>query len=145
MTQSTDTVPRAAGPIGRLVTTGYPIATGANALILLRRVAFVTRDGEQPDKAEAGLLRWAVDHDLGQDGDMVHQVAARRERTLQTLTASGRYAWRRLQVSPQWRLAAGLGNRANPYEVGLSLHGTYGWPVIPGSTLKGLTCAWAVE
>ncbi|MCX7926276.1 MAG: hypothetical protein N2554_10760, partial [Fimbriimonadales bacterium] len=34
-------------------------------------------------------------------------------------------------------IAIGLGN-ASPLEVGLTLHHTYGMPVIPGSALKGL-------
>ncbi|MEZ5591828.1 MAG: type III-B CRISPR module RAMP protein Cmr6 [Gammaproteobacteria bacterium] len=39
----------------------------------------------------------------------------------------------------QGRFVTGLGN-ASPLEVGLTLHHTYGVPVIPGSSLKGL-CA----
>jgi CRISPR-associated protein Cmr6 len=49
----------------------------------------------------------------------------------------------RLRAEPEWRLAVGLGNKANAHEIGLSLHGTYGWPVIPGSSLKGLAASFA--
>ena len=51
----------------------------------------------------------------------------------------------RLRAEPEWRLAVGLGNGANAHEIGLALHGTYGWPVIPGSALKGLAAAWAAS
>jgi CRISPR-associated protein Cmr6 len=43
-----------------------------------------------------------------------------------------------LEVEALGPIAIGLGN-ANPSENGLSLHHTYGVPVIPGSALKGLT------
>lgn len=40
------------------------------------------------------------------------------------------------------RLALGLGSE-HPYEVGCTLHRTYGVPYIPGSALKGLTASFA--
>lgn len=43
---------------------------------------------------------------------------------------------------PEWRLTIGLG-RDSALETGLTLHRTYGCPVIPGSALKGMTQAWA--
>jgi CRISPR-associated protein Cmr6 len=51
----------------------------------------------------------------------------------------------RLHAEPEWRLAIGLGNKANAHEIGISLHGTYGCPIIPGSSLKGLAAAWAAD
>ncbi|KLL13027.1 type III-B CRISPR module RAMP protein Cmr6 [Protofrankia coriariae] len=49
---------------------------------------------------------------------------------------------RTLRVRPQWRVVIGLGEQT-PAEIGLSVHGTYGVPVLPGSALKGAarTCA----
>jgi CRISPR-associated protein Cmr6 len=44
-----------------------------------------------------------------------------------------------------WRMVTGVGERTNAQEIGIALHGTYGWPVIPGSTLKGVTRAWATQ
>jgi CRISPR-associated protein Cmr6 len=88
------------------------------------------------------LLRWAVDHRLGQAPEGLAAVAARRSAALEALARRGR-AVVRLRVRPEWRLVVGLGNRGNPHEIGLSLHGTYGWPIIPGSSVKGLTVAWA--
>lgn len=136
---------RAAGPLGAALATGDTLAKGANALIMLRRVAFITVSGEPADIGKGVVLAWASDRNLGQDKQMIARVGARRTAMVRALTAGEGQSWRRLVVRPQWRLAIGLGNRGNPYEVGISLHGTYGWPVIPGSTLKGMTCAWAVE
>jgi CRISPR-associated protein Cmr6 len=146
---------QAAGPLGKVIGSDgtavkssadyrYQLGADANALVVLHRVAFVDPRGRIDDKGSAALLRWAAEHGLGQDGDLVRPAAARRQRAVQALRDQG-YEARRLQVRPQWRLAVGLGNRANAHEIGLALHGTYGWPVIPGSTLKGLTCAWALE
>ena len=42
-----------------------------------------------------------------------------------------------MQATTSGPLATGLGN-ASPYEVGLTLHHTYGVPYLPGSALKGL-------
>jgi CRISPR-associated protein Cmr6 len=128
--------------------TSYQLGVGANSLILLHRTAFVTDDGALHKDASRALLRWAVDQQLGQDATLLRQVAARRERALRELCAQPAATpvqHARIHVRPQWRLAVGLGNKANPYEIGLSLHGSYGWPVIPGSTLKGLTRAWAQQ
>lgn len=46
------------------------------------------------------------------------------------------------QAKTDWRFVTGLG-RNTPYEVGFTFHRLYGFPVIPGSGLKGLTRAWA--
>ncbi|ABF45260.1 CRISPR-associated protein, Cmr6 family [Deinococcus geothermalis DSM 11300] len=49
----------------------------------------------------------------------------------------------RLEATTRGPLAVGLGN-PSPYEVGLTLHHTYGVPFLPGSALKGLAlrAAW---
>jgi CRISPR-associated protein Cmr6 len=75
---------------------------------------------------------------------LVRHVAARRRLARKALRSAG-HTVARLRAEPEWRLAVGLGNRANAHEIGLSLHGTYGWPVIPGPSLKGLAAAWALE
>jgi CRISPR-associated protein Cmr6 len=41
-----------------------------------------------------------------------------------------------------WRFVTGLG-RNTPFEVGFTFHRLYGFPVIPGSGLKGLARSWA--
>lgn len=149
---------RAAGPMGKLIETdgtavkplvGYQLEADANALIMLYRLAFpeFDRDGNGPEMSKNGggaLLRWAADRWLGQDPKQIKAVAARREQAVLALRAAG-HTVIRLRAEPLWRLAVGLGNRANAHEIGLSLHGTYGWPVIPGSSLKGLAARWAAE
>ncbi|GAA0405412.1 type III-B CRISPR module RAMP protein Cmr6 [Micromonospora gifhornensis] len=145
----------AAGPIGNVLRTvdlmirghGGVLKAGANPLVVLHRAAFVTGRGDFDTKTEASVLRWAADFGLGQEPQLLAIAAQRRARALTALVTqrNGKVVWQRRKVTPQWRMAVGLGNRLNPYEIGLSLHGTYGWPVIPGSTIKGLTCAWARE
>lgn len=124
----------------------------ANALVMLNRIAvYQARDDGGPgvklaDGGRRALVRWACDQRLGQHPALVAAVARRRELALRTLDRTeGRRpcCHLRLTAEPEWRLVAGLGNRANAHEIGLSLHGTYGWPVIPGSSLKGLAAAWA--
>jgi CRISPR-associated protein Cmr6 len=46
------------------------------------------------------------------------------------------------QAETDWRFVTGLG-RNTPFEVGFTFHRLYGFPVIPGSGLKGLARAWA--
>lgn len=139
----------AVGPLGAVIKSdgsllrahGDRAGLGANALILLRRVAFLDAEGRIHKDVARVLLRWAAEYDLGQDPGLVEIAAARRERALAELRERGEAVG--LLVTPEWRLAVGLGNRTNPHEIGLSLHGTYGWPIIPGTSLKGLTAAWA--
>lgn len=46
-------------------------------------------------------------------------------------------------MTPEWRLVVGLGDEG-ALEVGLTFHRIYGFPVIPGSALKGLARAVAL-
>jgi len=50
-----------------------------------------------------------------------------------------------LSITALGRLAVGVGQQDSPLGIGITLHGTYGWPVIPGSSIKGMACAWAIE
>lgn len=121
---------------------GKGAAGDANALIVLRRTAFVPEGPTKvglPRQAGHALLRWAQEHDLGQV-DVSH-AARRRERALAQLRSQGLHVARVL-VKPQWRVAVGLGEKGNAHELGITLHGTYGWPVIPGSGLKGVAAAF---
>src|SRR5262249_48316361 len=112
---------------------------GSNARVVLNRTAFQKPTGEMDPEP---VLAWAAQHRLGQVAALVSAVDARRVAALRKLAAQG-YAVRRLRVRPQWRLAVGHGDHATAYETGLSLHGTYGWPCLPGSSLKGLADAYA--
>ncbi|MFN3690782.1 MAG: type III-B CRISPR module RAMP protein Cmr6, partial [Fimbriimonadales bacterium] len=66
----------------------------------------------------------------------VYSLAWERWATLAQAQPSDR-ARVRFTLTAASPLAIGLGN-ASPLEVGLTLHHTYGMPVIPGSALKGL-------
>ncbi|MBA9007290.1 type III-B CRISPR module RAMP protein Cmr6 [Thermomonospora cellulosilytica] len=149
---------RAAGPFGRIVETdgtalkpraGYQLGRDANALVVLNRLAFpeyATVRGrtvvEFRDKTTRALLNWSAATGLGQHPELLDQVRARREHAIAGLRRRG-LTVTRLRAVPEWRIAVGLGNRANAHEIGFSLHGTYGWPIIPGSTLKGLAASYA--
>jgi CRISPR type III-B/RAMP module RAMP protein Cmr6 len=124
-----------------------PPDSGSNALIVLNRIAFFDAGtGKMHDGGKRALLRWACENRLGQQDELVSAMAGRRAAALRALSGGPRPAHCvRLRAQPEWRLAVGLGNNANAHEIGLALHGTYGWPVIPGSALKGLAAAWAVS
>lgn len=149
-----------AGPLGALLQATWvegpgqppPVLTGpqslrdANALTLLRSTAFVQVTDTGVDLLEQGthaLLAWAQKNNLGQVPEHVAAASARRARALEHLASQGLHV-RRLRLLPQWRLAIGLGDKANAHEIGTTLHGTYGWPLIPGSTIKGAAAhhAW---
>ena len=122
---------------------GFRLGAGANALVMLNRVAFFdATSGKLDEKGQTAILKWAAHSNLGQDPALTERVAARRTHAVVQLRAQGQHVVR-LRAEPQWRVAVGHGERANAHEIGLSLHGSYGWPVIRGSSLKGLAAAWA--
>jgi len=146
----------AAGPIGSLIELRKKdgkdetwrlggravLGTGSNPLILLNRVAFFDPvNGKLHDAGKQELVRWACTHLLGQDAALVRHVSARRDAALRALSSRRHVV--QLRVEPEWRLVVGLGSTASAHEVSLALHGSYGWPVLPGSALKGLAAAWA--
>ncbi|MGH3221701.1 MAG: type III-B CRISPR module RAMP protein Cmr6 [Streptosporangiaceae bacterium] len=124
-----------------------PPGADSNALIVVNRIAFFDEStGKLHDGGKRALLRWACERKLGQDPGLVAAVVRRRAVAMRALSADpGPRHCVRLQARPEWRLAVGLGSNANAHEIGLALHGTYGWPVIPGSALKGLAAVWAVS
>lgn len=152
-----DTVISAAGPIGSLIELRKKDGkdepwrlggkaepgTGSSPLVMLNRVAFFDPGkGKLHDGGKQELVRWACNHQLGQDAGLIRAVTARREAALRALSTRRHVI--RLHAEPEWRLAVGLDSTANAHEISLALHGTYGWPVLPGSALKGLAAAWAV-
>jgi CRISPR/Cas system CMR subunit Cmr6 (Cas7 group RAMP superfamily) len=132
--------PKAAGPLGSAISLAGVDRHGrdANALVMLDRLAFLD-DGKLADEGKRALLRWACARQLGQADTLVTDVWRRRSAALRALP----WPSVRLRARPEWRLVVGLGAKANAHEIGLALHGSYGWPVIPGSALKGLAHAWA--
>ncbi len=139
---------KAAGPLQAVISVQSGRLKGAgrdaSSLIVLNRIAFFDPANDRlDDEGKRAMLRWACEHKLGQQADLVTAVAKRRAAALRAMPASRPHL--RLQAEPEWRLVTGLGDKANAHEIGLALHGTYGWPVIPGSSLKGLAAAWARE
>lgn len=156
------------GPLGRVLhlrgkqlmataaahATGAALADDANAALLLRRTAFLEFTGRGQDRlglttnGRDALLAWACQHRLGQRRASLAAVCSRREAAIATLlqqrtAANADTAHRRLTLRPEWHLLVGASDRQGPYEIGLALHGTYGWPLLPGSTIKGAARAWA--
>ena len=50
-----------------------------------------------------------------------------------------------LRVESHWRTAVGLGNAATFENSGVALHGTYGFPILPGASIKGLASHYAEQ
>lgn len=128
---------------------GDPLST-ANALLVLRRcaVAKPQRSGRQRTVLDATAVReWATRTNLGQldahgtPSALVKAVAARRFAAMMRL-AGPTAACYAVRLSPEGPVLVGAADRGIA-DVGMSLHGTYGWPVVPGSSLKGLTQAYA--
>ena len=67
----------------------------------------------------------------------------RLDAQLSDLEAQGRPT-QRLHLETEARLVAGLGYDS-PMEVGLTLHPLYGFPYLPGSTVKGIARAYAEQ
>lgn len=134
----------------------------ANAALILRRIAFpsLTKDDKRTQRDV--VLGWAAETNLGQGKAerLRRATAARRRAALrglaslptrpspvpepESLMRSPRSA-AVAHIKPEWRLAVGLGDKAGIAEIGAALHGTYGWPLIPASALKGIARHWAEE
>lgn len=138
------------------------VGADANALIVLRRLSFErTGGGRKKWQAHQPLHSWAASTHAGQgDRELLQRVLDRRQAMLDRWAAprpvpsaiSRRFPNAptlrrghvlRLTLATEWRLATGLGLQYGVLDSGLSLHGTYGWPSIPATTLKGLAAAGA--
>lgn len=124
-----------------------PLRGNANALILFRRLAPKHEDQAEEDqksqkyqKDQKSLVdaihSWAVDKWKPASGGLYDSVIRRREEFLRRWGSGGTAVSLRLEI--EWRLTTGLGLRYGIMDSGIALHGTYGWPVIPASTVKGL-------
>lgn len=161
----------ALGPYGRrimlsageeLVLESGKKVTTANTTLILWRVAFPIAPGKTLKDRRESLIKWAVTTNLGQSGvdELRKAVSERRKAALRGLASlptrppkalklqrserSSQVA-RVVQIKPEWRIAIGLGDKAGIAEIGVALHGTYGWPIIPASALKGIARHWAKE
>ncbi len=78
---------------------------------------------------------------------LLQAVAVRRRAAIASLAASMGAASMGLEsatveLAPEAALLTGAGT-GGIRDVGIELHGTYGWPILPGSTLKGVTREYA--
>ncbi|MFT4136277.1 type III-B CRISPR module RAMP protein Cmr6 [Microbacterium sp.] len=141
---------RAYGPYGRRVTVESLRSNRmdeANGTLVLRRLAFPAGSDEERREVQGEALAWAERTGLGvSDGDSVSEAArSRRRAALDEMANQPGWVARELPIKLEWRMAIGLGDKGGPYEIGISLHGTYGWPIIPASSLKGLVRHWALQ
>ena len=68
----------------------------------------------------------------------LHRAYVTRWRAMLAAQGAGTF-----EAEPEWRFVVGLGGKG-PLEVGMTFHRIYGFPFIPGSSLKGLARAWAM-
>lgn len=128
-------------------------AMKANARLILHRTAVArirtdpaTGEEEFVDLDDEPVRTWAVETYLGRrhSDDLAEHLALRRAIALDSLaSATGRQVMV-VELEPQGALVTGTAN-AGIRDVGIELHGTYGWPVIPGSGLKGVAAAYAAQ
>lgn len=143
---------RLAGPLGQLVTYSRPdpkkpgsVAVGPghgdhNGGLLFRRSAWIEVSERDRADAESRLLDQVV---KAMSPNKLLKAAANRRRAAVARLAR-RHECRELVVRPVWKAVVGLGEETT-FETGLRLHGTYGVPVLPGSSLKGVARAAARE
>jgi len=148
-------MPDVVGPLGRVVTASTRTRRGgadqvpdlsgpgrldtANGRLVLHRCLV---DGNQSD-TDAHIRGWAVRTGLGQRSasELLTMVAQRREAALRSLERGGAVV-RRVRLRTAGPVLTGAGE-AGARNVGIALHGTYGWPLLPGSTVKGVAHAYA--
>lgn len=71
------------------------------------------------------------------NSSLLNQAIARWQHTVESQYASA------FKMTPTWRFVVGLGDKT-ALEVGFTFHRIYGYPLIPGSALKGLARAAAL-
>lgn len=100
-------------------------------------------DGTKRQYLEALIEQWKRlrENQWAQSDSPLKAVRQRVEAQLESLAAAGR-STRQLELETEGRLVAGLGYDS-PTEVGLTLHPLYGFPYLPGSTVKGVARAYA--
>ncbi|MEU7942458.1 type III-B CRISPR module RAMP protein Cmr6 [Microbispora bryophytorum] len=109
-----------------------PRLTTVNARLLLHRSAVLSDSDDDP------ILRAAAVSRLGQrNTKLLKAVATRRAAAMRALGNV-----RTLVLRIEGAVVTGTGAGAIR-DVGIELHGTYGWPILPGSSLKGVAREYA--
>jgi CRISPR-associated protein Cmr6 len=115
-----------------------------NALLVLHRSAVLRLENGTLKLDDDWVRSWARASRLGQDTPdaLALHVAARRRAALRALRADGRTSVVTVIAKPMGAVVTGTG-AGGIRNVGIELHGTYGWPVLPGTTLKGAAHSFA--
>lgn len=133
-----------AGPLHRL---SAPADTDIpNLGTVLHRLAPHSTNPDAHTDLTAAVLTWL--HNSTPPGllpELRHDVLARRAAALDVLAARAGHARLRIVLRPAGRFALNLGDNATPLRLGVALHGTYGWPVVRGSGLKGVARTWVSD
>jgi CRISPR-associated protein Cmr6 len=115
----------------------------ANARLLLHRSAvLVTAQGESALQHTA-VSAWAVATGLGQEPALLASVNARRAAALAALEQQDGVRVRTVALETRGALLVGAGT-SGVRDVGIELDATYGWPILPGSSLKGIAREYAL-
>lgn len=112
---------------------------GQHPGLLLQRYLCETATGEGGNPEEKRAILQAAIHAAGNpDVRALYKVAFERwKRSLPELTAAN-------DLQTVGRLIVGLGSE-NVLETGITLHHTYGMPILPGSALKGLAAHYCAQ
>jgi CRISPR/Cas system CMR subunit Cmr6 (Cas7 group RAMP superfamily) len=138
-----------------------PAATlvSANGRLLLHRTAVLmskVSEGQASDDLDFDdrpIYARAAEFNLGQGpgagsssrddiNPLLGAAEARRHAALAVLKRTGRVNVRTLELEVRGALVTGTG-AGGVRDVGIELHTTYGWPILPGSSLKGVAREYA--
>jgi CRISPR-associated protein Cmr6 len=111
-------------------------------LAFYRLVPMETKDDKQHKVNYLRALEghWEILKDKA-PGKVLQAVCERRAAQQKALKSEG-YESASFEWYTEWRLIAGLGYKG-ALEVGITLHPLYGFPYLPGSSIKGVARAWA--
>lgn len=136
------------GPNPRFPVAALHGASTANALVITRHLALGDETGGKDGRRQAPprIAQWAVTTNLGASPDGVKARATRRALHATRLNSAVAPPSRHVAtatIRTEGRLVPGLGDRRAAHDLSIVMDGTYGFPYLPGSGLKGVTSAWA--
>jgi CRISPR-associated protein Cmr6 len=106
-----------------------------NAGLIFDRFAPNTIDDNKGEAKKKGFEQ-TVDAEKKADGALLKALNTRWERNVELTNAEP------FSLKTDWRFITGLG-RKGPLEAGFTFN-RYGFPILPGSSVKGLARAWAI-
>jgi len=135
----------------RLINPRAASARTANGNIIFRRLALgIPEDmlGDLNKENIHAVQTWAVHSNLGQnDSGALSAASARRARAAAAHLAElpGIQESTVADIVFETGAIIGTGDVSSILDAGMTLHGTFGWPIVPASTIKGLVRHWAVD